>query len=245
MSRHCRLDRPRDPVIAGAAAQVPHHPLADLVVARPRVLGEKRGRRDELARRADPALEPALADERVLQRREFVAMREPLDGGHRATVDEDRGQKTGGEQLTFDEHTAGSAHPDRAALFGPGGAEIIAKHVDEPSVRAHRERLRRTIQREAKTMHAQKNEYRTRRCASLPASPRFVIVTSRFTSAASPYRNAAAGWSRRSRPGCSTRSPARPSCSASAARFARSRSSPSVSWPAQSPIGSIDDACCC
>src|SRR5687767_4218779 len=211
MSRHCRLDRPRDPVIAGAAAQVPHHPLADLVVARPRVLGEQRRRRDELAGRANAALESALADERVLERGELVAVGETLDGLHFAAVDEDRGQKARGEQLAADEHAARAAHADRAALLGPGGAKVIAKHVDEPSVRAHLERLWRTVQREAKTMRAQKNEYRTRRCASLRASLRSATVTSPSTSVASPCRSAGAGWSRRSRPGCSTRSPDRPS----------------------------------
>src|SRR5439155_5656222 len=236
-SRGRRLYRPRDPVIAGAAAEVAHHPVADLVFGRTGACRQQRGRRDELAGRADAALEAALADERRLKRRQLVALREPLDGDDGAAVGEHGGQEAGGQELAVDEHAARAADPDRAALFRSGAAEVVSQNVDEPSIGAYLERSRRAIQSEAQTMRAQKNEYMTQRCASLRGLPRSVIATSRSTSPASPSRNAAAGWSRRSQRGFCMTSLVRRSCSASAAHCARCRSSRSGCSRARSRTG--------
>src|SRR5207244_5144669 len=137
------------------------------------------------------------------QRRQLVALRKPLDGDDGAAVSEDGGQEAGGEELAVNEHAARAADPDRAALFRSGTAQVVSQNIDEPSVRAHLERSRRAIQSEAQTMRAQKNEYMTQRCASLPGLPHSVIATLPSTSPASPSRSAVAGWSRRSRRGSS------------------------------------------
>ena len=129
-------------MITGATAKVAHHPFTDLVVGGPRVLREQRGGCDELTRRADAALEPAVADERILERRERLSVREALDRRDSATVDEDGRQETGGEELSTDKNAARAAYPDGAALFGPGQSEVIAQHVDEAPIRANLERLR-------------------------------------------------------------------------------------------------------
>src|SRR5919108_4573319 len=70
-----------DLVVAGAAAQVAHHPLLDLLGCWVRHRLEQRGRGDDLARRADAALEAAASDEGVLQWAEvLVVWRQALDG---------------------------------------------------------------------------------------------------------------------------------------------------------------------
>jgi hypothetical protein len=106
------------------------------------VLREQRGGCDELTWRADAALEPAVADERILERRERLSVREALDGRDRVAVDEHGRQQAGGEELSTDKNAARAADSDGAALFGPGQPEVIAQHVDEAPIRANLERLR-------------------------------------------------------------------------------------------------------
>src|SRR5581483_11997016 len=130
------LDRAHDAVVAGAAAEVAHHPFGDQVVGRTRVRAEQRGRRDDLARGADAALEAALGDERLLQRGQR-ARRDPLDGRHRGAVDEERRYETSREQLAVDEHAARAAHADRAPLLRPGQAADVAHEIDEPRGGGH------------------------------------------------------------------------------------------------------------
>src|SRR5207248_8354963 len=65
-----RLDGGDDLHVAGAAADVPHELLEDLLAARVRVPLEHGSRREDEARRAEAALEPVLLVERGLHRRE-------------------------------------------------------------------------------------------------------------------------------------------------------------------------------
>src|SRR5690242_3072753 len=73
------LDRVDDVPVARAAADVALEALADLLVARPRVRLEQRRRSDEHARRAVAALQRVVVAERLLQRRQLVAVGEALD----------------------------------------------------------------------------------------------------------------------------------------------------------------------
>src|SRR6476646_5085979 len=75
-------DRGDDVVVARAAADVPLDRVPDLVVARVRVVGEEvRGDHDH-AGGAEPALEPVLLPERVLERvQRAVARLHALDRG--------------------------------------------------------------------------------------------------------------------------------------------------------------------
>src|SRR3954453_11053300 len=60
-------DRLDDLVVAGAAAEVAHHPLLHFELGGVGILGQQRGGGHNLAWGADAALEPAVADEGVLQ----------------------------------------------------------------------------------------------------------------------------------------------------------------------------------
>ena len=71
-----------DLVVAGAAAQVAHHPVLDLLGGGVWDFLEQSRRGDDLAGRADAALEAAVADERVLQRGQVLLVgRQTFDGG--------------------------------------------------------------------------------------------------------------------------------------------------------------------
>src|SRR5207253_4490070 len=68
-------------VVAGTPTQIAHHPCFDLGFRRTLGLIEQRGRRDNLAGRADATLKSAIADEGVLQRSEVLGVRrQSLDG---------------------------------------------------------------------------------------------------------------------------------------------------------------------
>ena len=106
-----------DLVVARAAAEVARHPVAHLLGRRPWLLRQQGGRGDDLAGRADTALEAAVPNERVLQRREMlVVRRQPFDGGDVRAVDERGWHEAGADELAVDEDAAGAADADAAAL---------------------------------------------------------------------------------------------------------------------------------
>src|SRR5437764_12778117 len=72
------LDGGDDARIGTAPAEVSAHALLHVGVGRAARLLEQRGGRHELARRAVPALEPVVLDERRLHRVQRVGAREPL-----------------------------------------------------------------------------------------------------------------------------------------------------------------------
>src|SRR5262245_14559957 len=72
-------DRAPDALVGAAAAEVPGHRRADLLVPRPRILGEQCGRAQDLARLTVAALRDALRDPGPLEPVQ-AALREPLDG---------------------------------------------------------------------------------------------------------------------------------------------------------------------
>src|SRR6185436_18489111 len=61
------LDALDNPVVAGAATQVAHHPGPGLVDRRPRTFRQQRRSRDDLTGRTDAALKATLANKRVLE----------------------------------------------------------------------------------------------------------------------------------------------------------------------------------
>src|SRR5262245_28232622 len=77
----CRLDRPQDPLVAGAAAEVAGQALSYLLLGRIRVVAEERGDRHDEPGRAEAALEPVIVAERGLHRRQLaVGAADALDG---------------------------------------------------------------------------------------------------------------------------------------------------------------------
>src|SRR5207248_10203987 len=71
-----------DAVVAGAAAEVAREADADLFLRGIRVLREQSRRRDQHPRSAEPALDAAVLEERLLQRREAAAVAKTLHGGN-------------------------------------------------------------------------------------------------------------------------------------------------------------------
>src|SRR5438093_4879422 len=111
--------------------------------------GEQRRRGDELAGRADPALEAPLGDERILQRRKFAAPREPFDGRDRRTVRIRRGYEAGRDDLAVDEHAARAADADRAAFLRAGEAAVVTQDVDVTALRRDASLAPHAVHREA------------------------------------------------------------------------------------------------
>src|SRR5215217_1585483 len=80
LARLAELDRLDDVVVAGAAADVAVERLADLLLARLRVVGEQLHRRHHHPRRAEAALQAVALAERRLHRVKLAALGEALDG---------------------------------------------------------------------------------------------------------------------------------------------------------------------
>src|SRR5437016_2807125 len=147
-SRVARLrDRARDPVIAGAAAQVRHLPVRDLGIARVGLGAKQSVRGHELPGRADTALEAALLDEGLLQRR-----REAFHRADRRAVDLCREQEARGHRRVVDLHGAETADPDGAAVLRAGLAEVVSQEVDEEPLGGHLHVDGLAVQREADPM---------------------------------------------------------------------------------------------
>jgi hypothetical protein len=98
------------------------------------VRAKERVRGDELSRRADAALESTMLDERLLQLRKLLAVREALDGNDCPAVHEDRGHQARGDDLSVELHRTCAAYADRAALLRPGEPEVVAQEVDEQAL---------------------------------------------------------------------------------------------------------------
>src|SRR5438477_5649738 len=142
-------DRARDPVIAGAAAQVPHLPVRDLGIARVGLRAKQSVRSHELPGRADTALEAALLDEGLLQRRG-----EALHRADRRAVDLCREQEARRHRRVIDLHGAETADPYRAGVLRAGLAEVVSQEIDEEPLRGHPHVDGLAVQREADPMLA-------------------------------------------------------------------------------------------
>src|SRR5437016_3244914 len=148
-SRVARLrDRACDPVIAGAPAQVPHLPVRDLGIARVGLGAKQSVRGHELPGRADTALEAALLDEGLLQRRREAFHRA---GRRRADVRVPPARDTGRRRVV-DLHGAETADPDGAAVLRAGLAEVVSQEVDEEPLGGHLHVDGLAVQREADPM---------------------------------------------------------------------------------------------
>src|SRR6478609_6822368 len=80
LARLAELDRLDDVVIAGASADVAVERLADLFLARLRVVGEQLHRRHHHPRRAEAALQAVALAERRLHRVQLAVLGQALDG---------------------------------------------------------------------------------------------------------------------------------------------------------------------
>ena len=116
--RDRRFDGLEDLLIAGAAAQVSGERLADLVARRVGVLVEQRLRRDQEARRAVAALRGAEVGEGLLQRMQAAVGHQAFDGLDLAAVALDAEDQAREHRLAVEQHGAGAALAELAAVLG-------------------------------------------------------------------------------------------------------------------------------
>src|SRR6266550_5668086 len=124
-------DGAHDVVVARAAADVALKGVADLVVARFGVAGEKVGGDHDHARRAEPALEAVLLPERGLDRVELVVGLHPLDRRDLAAVRLDGEHCAGLDGPSVEMDRAGAALAGVATDVGAGQLEVLADQLDE------------------------------------------------------------------------------------------------------------------
>ena len=96
-----------------------------------RDLGEQRRGRDDLARDAEPALDGACVEERLLERMQLVRAGQAFDRRDRRAVRLDCEHQARIHADAVDQHGARAALPDQAALLGPGQAEVIAEDLEQ------------------------------------------------------------------------------------------------------------------
>src|ERR1700682_958347 len=109
-------NRGHDADVRAAAADVPAHPLPDLVVAARVSLAEQRHGRADLPGRAVAALEAVVADERSLHGMQPSAAGESLDGRDLLAAVHHRQREAGVDAAPVDEDRARPARPLIAAL---------------------------------------------------------------------------------------------------------------------------------
>src|SRR6266545_3123066 len=129
------MDRGPDARISAAAADI-GDPAVDVLVAGPRILFEQCHRRHDLPGLAIAALRHVELDPSELYRMRAVA-REALDRGDGLVADARRRDAAGAQRQAIDEHRAGAALRDAAAIFGAGELERIAQHPEERRIRLY------------------------------------------------------------------------------------------------------------
>src|SRR5215467_235414 len=116
--------------VARASAEIARDAVADLLLARLRMLGEEGGRGHEDAGDAEAALGHAVADEGVLQRMEDTVVAEAFDGGDGTPARLHGEHEAARHRLAIEMHGAGAAVAGAAALLGHSEAEVLSKCVE-------------------------------------------------------------------------------------------------------------------
>src|SRR3954469_8156888 len=129
------LDGLDDVHVARAAAQIAADPLADLVLARLRVLVEQPGRLHDHPGRTEAALEAVLIPEGLLERVEVGAVRHTFDGLDLMPVRLDGEHRAGLGTDAVEMDRARAAVARVAADVRPGQPEDIAQEVDKEEAR--------------------------------------------------------------------------------------------------------------
>src|SRR5207248_3189105 len=130
-----QFDRLVDLDVAGAAAQVAGQRLFDLIARRSRVAREQRLRGEEKRRSAIAALRRAKLGEGVLQRVQIAARGHPLDRPHAPSRTGEAEDQAGEHGRAVDEHGAGAALTQLAAVLGAREAQVLAQHLEQRLVR--------------------------------------------------------------------------------------------------------------
>ena len=106
---------------------------------------QQRGAAHHHAGRAIAALHRIMLDEGRLHRMQRIALRQSLDGGHRAGADINGQQHAGGNRRAIQPNRAGRASAAVAADFRAGEIEWPAQHLGQRGARLHGHRARHAI----------------------------------------------------------------------------------------------------
>ena len=93
------------------------------------MLVEQRFCGDEEPRRAVAALRSAKVRESVLQRMETAVGHQTFDGQHLTPVAFDAEDEAGEDRLTVEQHSAGAAFPQLAAVLRAAEIQILTEHL--------------------------------------------------------------------------------------------------------------------
>src|SRR5262245_20555561 len=118
LSVHRLLDGRDDVGVGAAPADVAAHQFANLIGRARPALGYQANGGAELPRRAIPALERIVLDERLLERVQCISARKPLHGGDLRPILHDRERQARIDPAAVDQHGAGTALAVITAFFG-------------------------------------------------------------------------------------------------------------------------------
>src|SRR6185437_1917683 len=108
--------------------------MLDLRFCRMRIGLEQRLCREDLSRRADPALQSAMRQKCFLERMKPVALGNAFDRRDRAAVGMDGESEAGTDRLAVEQHGASAAHTDTAALFRARQLLVFAQELDKKAI---------------------------------------------------------------------------------------------------------------
>ena len=140
-----RLD---DPVVAGAAAEVPREGDPHVIRTRRGAIGQESGCRDQHPRRAEAALDAAVLEKRGLQRAQLVAVREALDGRDLAAFGLEREIGAAVHRPSVEQHHARAALRVVAALLRAGEPHDVADGGEEARLRLELDGVAHPVDRE-------------------------------------------------------------------------------------------------
>jgi hypothetical protein len=121
-----------DSLISAAPTEISAHAFTHaLWIVAGLALLDQTDRTQDLARRAETALQAIVGKKRLLHRMKSATLRYSLDGKDVSAVVTDRKRKARIDPSTLDDDRAGAALPAIAALLRSGQMQVFAKKIEE------------------------------------------------------------------------------------------------------------------
>ena len=129
--RHRLLNRRDDIDVRAAAADIPAHVLANLIIGGREAFGHESHGRDDLPGRAITTLKSIVLDERRLQRMQVVAVGQPFDRRNCFALVHHRQRETRVDPFAINENGTRAALSKRTAFLCPGEMKPFTQRVDQ------------------------------------------------------------------------------------------------------------------
>ena len=134
----CRvLDRVDDVLITGTAAEISVKSVADFILGGLRVPHQQLVRDKNHSRSAETALQPVTFPKGLLNRMEFLPLRQTFDGQHIGAISLDRKDRAGLNGGVVEHHRARPADAGLAAYVGARQPDHIPKKMRQQQPRLH------------------------------------------------------------------------------------------------------------